>query len=44
MERPSGLELASEILANITHFNEMQLKQKAIEENSIVYGQVNGFL
>ena len=41
MEKPSGMDLASDRLANLSKFGETELKKRAFEENSIVYGQVN---
>lgn len=41
LEKPSGMDLVSEQLASLSHLDENEVKKRALEENSIVYGQVN---
>lgn len=40
MEKPSGMDLVSDQLASLSHVNNEEVKRRAVEENSIVYGQV----
>lgn len=40
MEKPSGLDLVSEQLANLSNLDENEVKKRSFEENSIVCGQV----
>lgn len=44
MEKPSGLDLVSERLANISHTDDSELKKCALEENSIVFGQAKHYI
>lgn len=40
MEEPSGMDLVSERLANVSRYDEGELRMRAAEEHSIIFGQV----
>ncbi|MFH4981864.1 hypothetical protein AB6A40_008573 [Gnathostoma spinigerum] len=43
-EEPSCMDIASERLANLSKLNEVEIRQKAAEENSIVFGQAKHYI
>ncbi|VDN28268.1 unnamed protein product [Gongylonema pulchrum] len=44
MEKPSGMDLVSDQLAAVAHLNDEEVKRRAAEENSIVYGQAKHYI
>lgn len=44
MENPSGMDLVSDQLSSMSNVRNDEIKRRATEENSIVYGQVSLFV
>ncbi|VDM95492.1 unnamed protein product [Thelazia callipaeda] len=44
MEKPSGMDLVSDQLASFSNIKDDQIKKRAVEENSIVYGQAKHYI
>uniref|UniRef100_A0A915AWS5 Myotubularin-related protein 5 n=1 Tax=Parascaris univalens TaxID=6257 RepID=A0A915AWS5_PARUN len=44
MEEPSGMDLVSERLANVSRYDEGELRMRAAEEHSIIFGQAKHYI